>query len=93
LHRADVAQLAEHFHGKEKVRSANLRIGSVKNIQNKKINMATKKPFTKLACATCKTVNYFTKKTKKSALAEKKLEMKKFCKACKKHTPHKESRK
>jgi large subunit ribosomal protein L33 len=53
--------------------------------------MATKKPFTKLACGTCKKTNYFTKKTKKSA--EKKLELKKFCNTCKKHTAHKESRK
>ena len=53
--------------------------------------MATKKPFTKLACSVCKTVNYFTKKTKASA--EKKLELKKFCKKCKKTTPHKEGRK
>jgi large subunit ribosomal protein L33 len=52
--------------------------------------MATKKPFTKLACGTCKTTNYFTKKTK--AMAEKKLEMKKFCKGCRKHTAHKEAK-
>jgi large subunit ribosomal protein L33 len=55
--------------------------------------MATKKPFTKLACGTCKTVNYFTKKTKAATLAEKKLTLKKFCKGCRKHTAHKESRK
>jgi large subunit ribosomal protein L33 len=53
--------------------------------------MATKKPFIKLACSSCKTTNYFTKKTKKSA--EAKLELKKFCNTCKKHTPHKEGRK
>jgi len=52
--------------------------------------MAAKKPFTKLACSVCKKVNYFTKKTKKSA--EKKLELKKFCKACKKTTLHKEAK-
>jgi len=52
--------------------------------------VATKKPFTKLACSTCKTTNYFTRKTKKSA--EKKLELKKFCSKCKKHTPHKEAK-
>ncbi|MCX6721404.1 MAG: 50S ribosomal protein L33 [Candidatus Staskawiczbacteria bacterium] len=52
--------------------------------------MATKKPFIKLACSACKTTNYFTKKTKKSA--EKKLEVKKFCSTCKKHTLHKESK-
>ena len=53
--------------------------------------MAAKKPFTKLACSVCKTTNYFTKKTKKSA--EKKLELKQFCKMCKKTTLHKEGRK
>lgn len=52
--------------------------------------MAAKKPFIKLQCTVCKTVNYFTKKTKKSA--EKKLELKKFCDKCKKHTLHKESK-
>jgi len=53
--------------------------------------MATKKPFIKMQCSVCKTVNYFTKKTKKSA--EQKLELKKFCPNCKKHTLHKEGRK
>jgi len=53
--------------------------------------MATKKPFLKMQCAVCKNINYFTKKTKKTA--EKKLELKKFCNTCKKHTPHKEGRK
>jgi len=53
--------------------------------------MATKKPFLKLTCGVCKTANYFIKKTK--ATAEKKLELKKFCKKCKKHTPHKEGKK
>ncbi|MDP3955334.1 MAG: 50S ribosomal protein L33 [bacterium] len=53
--------------------------------------MATKKPFLKMQCTACKTTNYFTKKTKKTA--EKKLELNKFCKVCKKHTMHKEGRK
>ncbi|MBU4205056.1 50S ribosomal protein L33 [Patescibacteria group bacterium] len=53
--------------------------------------MAKKKAFSKIQCTVCKEVNYFTKKSK--AAAEKKLEMKKFCKTCKKHTPHKEGRK
>jgi large subunit ribosomal protein L33 len=52
--------------------------------------MATKKPFTKLACSSCKTINYFTRKTKKSA--ETKLELKKFCKECKAHLKHKEAK-
>jgi large subunit ribosomal protein L33 len=50
--------------------------------------MPTKKPFTKIQCTVCKKVNYFTHKSK--AMAEKKLELKKFCKWCRKHTVHKE---
>ncbi|HCC60343.1 MAG: 50S ribosomal protein L33 [Candidatus Staskawiczbacteria bacterium RIFOXYC1_FULL_37_43] len=52
--------------------------------------MAAKKPFLKMQCSVCKTTNYFTKKSK--ATAEKKLELKKFCKKCKKHTMHKEGK-
>ena len=52
--------------------------------------MATKKPFIKIQCTACKKVNYFTHKSKK--IAEKKLELKKFCKHCRKHTLHKESK-
>ncbi|MCX6760463.1 MAG: 50S ribosomal protein L33 [Candidatus Nealsonbacteria bacterium] len=50
-----------------------------------------KKPFLKLQCSVCKTANYFTKKSKK--VGDKKLEIKKFCKWCRKHTVHKESKK
>ena len=53
--------------------------------------MATKKPFLKIQCSVCKNINYFTKKTK--IMGDKKLELKKHCKTCKKHTPHKEGRK
>ncbi|MBU0768412.1 MAG: 50S ribosomal protein L33 [Proteobacteria bacterium] len=53
--------------------------------------MAQKKSLTKMACTVCKTTNYFTNKSKEAA--EKKLELKKFCKKCKKHTLHKESKK
>ena len=53
--------------------------------------MAVKKPFLKVQCTVCKNVNYFTKKSKKEI--EKKLEISKFCKFCKKHTLHKEGRK
>ena len=54
--------------------------------------MATKKkPYVKMKCEGCKRVNYFTNKSK--ALAEDKLELKKFCKWCRKHTPHKEAKK
>ncbi len=53
--------------------------------------MAVKKPFLKVQCTVCKKVNYFTKKSKNTL--EKKLEISKFCKTCKKHTLHKESKK
>ncbi|PIU75224.1 MAG: 50S ribosomal protein L33 [Candidatus Portnoybacteria bacterium CG06_land_8_20_14_3_00_39_12] len=45
----------------------------------------------KLQCQTCKRVNYYSHKNKKKI--EKKLELKKFCKWCREHTPHKEMKK
>ncbi|MFH1401482.1 MAG: 50S ribosomal protein L33 [Parcubacteria group bacterium] len=54
--------------------------------------MATvKKPFLKMQCSICKSINYFTRKTKK--VGDKKLELKKHCKVCRKHTLHKEGKK
>jgi len=49
-----------------------------------------KKQFIQLVCSVCKKVNYFTSKTK---AVEGKLELKKFCKWCRKSTPHKERKK
>jgi large subunit ribosomal protein L33 len=42
----------------------------------------------KLQCAECRSVNYFSRKNKKKL--KEKLEMKKHCKKCGKHTMHKE---
>ncbi|MFH0779854.1 MAG: 50S ribosomal protein L33 [Parcubacteria group bacterium] len=42
----------------------------------------------KLECKDCRQVNYYTKRNKKAV--KQKLEMKKYCKHCRKHTPHKE---
>ncbi|MBZ9569493.1 50S ribosomal protein L33 [Patescibacteria group bacterium] len=53
--------------------------------------MATKKPFIKLKCQECKRINYFVHKSK--GMTGKKLELKKFCKWCRKHTLHKEVKK
>ncbi|MDP1538590.1 MAG: 50S ribosomal protein L33 [bacterium] len=54
--------------------------------------MATKKkPFSKLQCQGCKRINYFTRKSKQKT-AERKLELKKFCKWCRKNTIHKEAK-
>ena len=43
-----------------------------------------------LACTECKQRNYCTKKNKKND--PDRLEMNKFCKFCKKHTLHKETK-
>lgn len=44
----------------------------------------------KLECKDCKQVNYFSRKNKK--ILKNRLEMKKFCKHCGKHTMHKETK-
>lgn len=44
----------------------------------------------KLECTECKRVNYFSRKNKKTL--KDRLEMKKFCKFCDKHTNHKETK-
>jgi len=45
----------------------------------------------KLQCTKCKRVNYWSRKNKKKV--ERKIELKKFCKWCKSHVPHKEAKK
>lgn len=44
-----------------------------------------------LACTVCKRVNYISERNKVNT--EGKLELKKFCSHCRKHTPHKETSK
>lgn len=44
----------------------------------------------KFECTECKTINYFSHKNKKTL--KTRLEMNKFCKTCKKHTMHKETK-
>ncbi|MDD5669324.1 MAG: 50S ribosomal protein L33 [Candidatus Omnitrophica bacterium] len=41
-----------------------------------------------LECTVCKNRNYSTTKNKKQH--QEKLELKKFCRPCRKHSPHKE---
>lgn len=43
-----------------------------------------------MACSVCKRRNYTTAKNKKND--PDRLEMSKYCKWCKKHTPHRETR-
>uniref|UniRef100_A0A7V3ZUD9 Large ribosomal subunit protein bL33 n=1 Tax=candidate division WOR-3 bacterium TaxID=2052148 RepID=A0A7V3ZUD9_UNCW3 len=45
--------------------------------------------FIHLACTECKRKNYQTTKNKNK---QEKLELKKYCKFCKKHTIHKETK-
>jgi len=44
----------------------------------------------KLECSTCERVNYHTHKNKKTL--KNRLELKKYCKWCKKQTLHKETK-
>ena len=55
---------------------------------------AKRKAYSKMQCGGCKNINYFAHKSlmKKRKEGEQKLEAKKFCKHCKKHTAHKECR-
>ncbi|MEO0086479.1 MAG: 50S ribosomal protein L33 [candidate division WOR-3 bacterium] len=45
--------------------------------------------FVHLACSECKRKNYHTTKNKNK---QEKLELRKYCKFCKKHTIHKETK-
>jgi len=44
----------------------------------------------KIKCSVCDRINYYTRKKK---TIERKLELKKYCKWCRKHTIHKEAKK
>ena len=52
--------------------------------------MASKRDLIILACTTCKMRNYTTRKNKR--LHPDRLEHKKYCAKCRKHTTHKETR-
>ncbi len=49
----------------------------------------------KLECVKCKNITHFTTRNKKTSASggEKKLGLKKFCRSCRKHEVHKESKK
>jgi len=44
----------------------------------------------KLECKECKRINYFSRKNKKTL--KNRLELKKYCQHCRKHTLHKETK-
>ncbi|MFC1595004.1 50S ribosomal protein L33 [Patescibacteria group bacterium] len=45
----------------------------------------------KLQCTKCKRINYWSRKNKRKV--ERKITIKKFCKWCRKHIEHKETKK
>jgi large subunit ribosomal protein L33 len=49
-----------------------------------------KRPPLTLACESCKRRNYVTTKSKSNT--RERLELNKYCRWCRKHTPHKETR-
>ena len=49
-----------------------------------------KENLVKLECAECHRINYYTRKNKK--VLKNRLELKKYCRHCRKHTPHKETK-
>jgi len=51
---------------------------------------AKKKNLVKLACSVCSRINYRTSKSKNAAQLQKTLNLKKYCKICRKRTVHKE---
>ena len=55
--------------------------------------MAKKKTIVKMQCSICKSINYQAHKSHNATVAGTKLELKKFCKKCRKHTVHKEMKK
>ena len=44
----------------------------------------------KMECTACKRVNYFTNKNKK--ILKNRLELEKYCRHCRKHVAHKETK-
>ena len=49
-----------------------------------------KRPPIRLACEECKERNYITTKNKTNT--PDRIELKKYCRRCRRHTPHKETR-
>ncbi len=56
-----------------------------------KNNIMSQDNLIKMTCQDCKRINYWSTRNKKSV--ENKIELKKYCKWCKKHVLHKETKK
>ncbi len=84
---ACVAQLVEHFLGKEEVIGSIPIASSWKWEEYEGIDM---RDIITLECTDCKRRNYSTTKNKKKQTGR--VEYKKYCPWCKKRTPHKETK-
>ena len=78
--------MVERFLGKKEVESSILSSGS----DRINPNTMSQDQLIRMKCTKCKSANYFTTKNKKKV--ERKIELMKFCKKCKKRTPHKEGK-
>lgn len=65
-----------------------VQVRTTAQINNVKNNFMARENLAKMKCEVCKTTNYFSTRNKKKL--KDKLEMKKHCPKCKKHTNHKE---
>jgi large subunit ribosomal protein L33 len=88
---ADLAQLAEQRFCKPEVVGSNPTVGSIL-IPSKlrKRKAMSQDNMIKLECTECKNINYHSRKNKKNT--PNRLEVSKYCKHCKKHTAHKETK-
>ena len=84
LSSAHVAQSVEHILGKDEVTSSILVVGSIPFLGVIMRNIIT------LACTECKQKNYTTTKNKRTM--QNRLEIKKFCKFCRGHKVHRETK-
>jgi len=70
--------------------------GRAKRVDEEELNIISIKFMSqdnliKLQCKECKRINYWSRKNKRKV--DRKIELKKFCKWCKKQTVHKETKK
>ncbi len=84
---APVAQLVERVLGKDEV-TGSIPVGGSENNERKFQAMRENIQF---ECTVCKQQNYTSTKDKKQH--PDRLELKKFCRFCRKHTAHKEIKK
>ena len=90
---ADVAQQVEHVLGKDEVTGSSPVVGFSARFKtgcnNFRVTLMPR-DIVSLACDDCKRRNYVTTKNKRKQQAR--YEFKKYCRFCRKHTLHKETR-